>query len=320
MTNNQQNDKTPTDNTHVNTQKSHKKKTNILSAQSIEEICNEDRFIINPMQANNLYEYLYLLQKWNQSMNLVGKHTWQAILQELIMDSLHLARFLFETNPLSQKNNLEHPAYNIKNIFTMPDSNDLSNEHLNAHNDVQQAPYPQISTKNTSTSLTFQNINTNALTSDDSRRHALSHRKTQTTPQIWDLGAGAGLPGIPLRIFWSYGDYHLIESREKRCLFLSTVLAKLSLPCTHVYRGRAENFIKDKTAQLIISRAFMPYEKMLNFVAPHIQSVNGKIIFLTLKPLDASIYNNKEYSFNTTHVYEYTIKSQTRFLCTVAYA
>jgi len=30
-----------------------------------------------------------------------------------------------------------------------------------------------------------------------------------------DLGAGAGLPGIPLRVFWDQGEYILVESRQK---------------------------------------------------------------------------------------------------------
>ena len=81
-------------------------------------------------------------------------------------------------------------------------------------------------------------------------------------PCCWDLGSGAGLPGLPLRMIWQEGDYWLVEAREKRALFLSTVLAKYPLPGTHVFRGRAEAFMAGppaRTADLIVSRAFMPW-------------------------------------------------------------
>ena len=52
-------------------------------------------------------------------------------------------------------------------------------------------------------------------------------------PLCWDLGAGAGLPGIPLRMAWTRGAYYMIEVREKRALFISSVLSRLQLPSTH---------------------------------------------------------------------------------------
>ena len=90
-----------------------------------------------------------------------------------------------------------------------------------------------------------------------------------TAPCCWDLGSGAGLPGLPLRMIWQEGDYWMVEAREKRALFLSTVLAKYPLPGTHVFRGRAEAFMAGppaRTADLIVSRAFMPWPGVLELV------------------------------------------------------
>ncbi len=103
--------------------------------------------------------------------------------------------------------------------------------------------------------------------------------------QTLDLGAGAGLPGIPLRMMWQEGQYHLIEVREKRALFLSNVLAQTPLPNTHVFRGRAEDFFAEASqpAHMIVSRAFMPWAQMLELVAPALAE-QGRIIFLTLEP------------------------------------
>ena len=88
----------------------------------------------------------------------------------------------------------------------------------------------------------------------------------------WDLGAGAGLPGIPLRMVWQTGEYHMVEVREKRAIFLNTALALLPLPRTFTACERAENFFVRMRAQqgpadCILSRAFMPWKKLLPFVA-----------------------------------------------------
>jgi 16S rRNA (guanine527-N7)-methyltransferase len=91
-------------------------------------------------------------------------------------------------------------------------------------------------------------------------------------PLTWDLGAGAGLPGIPLRMVWQAGEYHMVEAREKRAIFLHTALTRLALPRTHAVCERAETFFarmiaQKRPADCILSRAFMPWERLLPFVA-----------------------------------------------------
>lgn len=103
------------------------------------------------------------------------------------------------------------------------------------------------------------------------------------SPLTLDLGAGAGLPGIPLRALWQAGDYHLVEVREKRSLFMRSVLGKLRLPGTAVYHGKAEDVLESlgaPTADLILSRAFMPWEKLLDFTRPMLP-VGGVIVILS---------------------------------------
>ena len=88
-------------------------------------------------------------------------------------------------------------------------------------------------------------------------------------PVVWDLGAGAGLPGIPLRLFWPAGDYHLVEARQKRSIFLADMCARLELPRTFVHGERAETFFAahEGQGQVVVSRAFMPWKALLPFVA-----------------------------------------------------
>lgn len=103
-------------------------------------------------------------------------------------------------------------------------------------------------------------------------------------PLFWDLGAGAGLPGIPLRMAFARGSYWLVEVREKRALFLAQAVAGLELPCTHVYRGRAQDFFEEQPrgADCILSRAFMPWQELLALLAPQLAS-GGLVIILALQ-------------------------------------
>lgn len=104
-------------------------------------------------------------------------------------------------------------------------------------------------------------------------------------PVSWDLGAGAGLPGIPLRLVWRDGSYTMVEAREKRALFMRTVLSSLDLGHTSVFQGRAEAFFRRSgQADLIISRAFMPWRDMLAFIENAL-APKGRVVFLTLSPV-----------------------------------
>ena len=98
-------------------------------------------------------------------------------------------------------------------------------------------------------------------------------------PLCLDFGAGAGLPGIPLRVLWTAGDYWLVEVREKRALFMKSALGRLKLPATNVFHGKAEHALArlaksghHATADLILSRAFMPWPKLLDFIHPMLRA------------------------------------------------
>jgi 16S rRNA (guanine527-N7)-methyltransferase len=57
---------------------------------------------------------------------------------------------------------------------------------------------------------------------------------------IADLGSGAGVPGIPLKIIRPAMRVTLIESRERRASFLATAVRELGLRKCRVVVGRAE--------------------------------------------------------------------------------
>lgn len=102
-----------------------------------------------------------------------------------------------------------------------------------------------------------------------------------------DLGAGAGLPGIPLRLLWKAGSYTMVEAREKRALFLTNALSRLKLERTNVFRGAAEKFFKIhdalKKPDCIISRAFMPWPKLASFCEAHLENTGFLIVMAKQK-------------------------------------
>lgn len=62
---------------------------------------------------------------------------------------------------------------------------------------------------------------------------------------LLDLGSGAGLPGIPLKLVRPEIELVLVESRRRRASFLSGAIRVLGLPGTRVINGRAEDLIRE---------------------------------------------------------------------------
>jgi 16S rRNA (guanine527-N7)-methyltransferase len=62
---------------------------------------------------------------------------------------------------------------------------------------------------------------------------------------LMDLGSGAGIPGIPLKIVSPQLEIALVESRERRVAFLSTAVRELGFQGMRVVGGRAEEQIAE---------------------------------------------------------------------------
>lgn len=71
-----------------------------------------------------------------------------------------------------------------------------------------------------------------------------------------DLGSGAGFPGIALAAAWPEAEVLLVESRQKRAVFLENVVAETGLTNARVLRVRAEDLAPDLDG--VIARAFLP--------------------------------------------------------------
>jgi 16S rRNA (guanine527-N7)-methyltransferase len=62
-----------------------------------------------------------------------------------------------------------------------------------------------------------------------------------TISKVLDLGSGAGLPGLPIKIVRSDLDFTLAESRRRRASFLSSAVRELALTRTRIVSERLED-------------------------------------------------------------------------------
>ena len=83
---------------------------------------------------------------------------------------------------------------------------------------------------------------------------------------LWiDLGSGAGLPGLVVAIL-SARPMLLVESRKRRCDFLRSVAAELSLTHVEVVEAPLER-IETRPAATISARAFAPLDRLIDLSA-----------------------------------------------------
>lgn len=107
----------------------------------------------------------------------------------------------------------------------------------------------------------------------------VEHLET-AAPVSLDLGSGAGLPGIPLRLAWTAGSCRLVEVRAKRVAFLRLALAQLQPVDTHVFDGPAEQALtRFGPVDLVLSRAFKPWPDVLALVGEHL-SPRGRVLVM----------------------------------------
>jgi 16S rRNA (guanine527-N7)-methyltransferase len=84
----------------------------------------------------------------------------------------------------------------------------------------------------------------------------LPHVQGLVAKNMLDVGAGAGLPSIPLAICLPELQVTAIDSVQKKTSFMRQVKGELALSNFHVEVGRVESLKKEHKFDVIISRAF----------------------------------------------------------------
>lgn len=88
-----------------------------------------------------------------------------------------------------------------------------------------------------------------------------------------DVGAGAGLPGIPIAICQPDRPVTLNDASEKKCAFLRQAAIELQLRNVRVEKGRVENWRPIERFDVVICRGFSDLTKFVascrHLLLPH---------------------------------------------------
>jgi len=93
---------------------------------------------------------------------------------------------------------------------------------------------------------------------------------------VLDIGSGAGIPGLPLKIGRPEFEVHLIESKAKKVSFLRDMIRKLGLKGIEAYKGRAEKRADLPTLfhfyDIVTARALAPLKKTISICSPYLEA------------------------------------------------
>ena len=98
------------------------------------------------------------------------------------------------------------------------------------------------------------------------------------TLRVADLGSGAGFPGLPIRIWAPDVRLTLIESNQRKAVFLREVTRALTLTNVDVFAGRAED-LPAAQAGLVTLRAVERFDAVLP-VAARLVARPGRLALL----------------------------------------
>lgn len=115
--------------------------------------------------------------------------------------------------------------------------------------------------------------------------HAAGFLRTVGDPHphhVVDLGSGGGVPGLVLALAWPEADVRLLDTSERRTLFLARAVESLELSGrVTVAQTRAEEAGRDPgwrgAADLVVARSFGPPAVTAECAAP-LLGVGGRLV------------------------------------------
>ncbi len=105
--------------------------------------------------------------------------------------------------------------------------------------------------------------------------------------KVVDIGAGSGIPGLPIRLADPAISLTLIEAKRKRVSFLLTACRELGLSDVQVLEGRAERLVDENLGlagsfDAVVARAVGAEEELLPLALSYARP--GGVVALTGAP------------------------------------
>lgn len=197
------------------------------------------------MQLQQISTYIDLLLRWNARINLTAIRDPDEIVTRHFGESLFMARHLFP---------------------------DVARTLLSAWSSIP----PRTLRPET---------HTPPLSPDaDWRGEGLSDKSVRPTPTVLDIGAGAGFPGLPMKIWAPTISVTLVESNHKKAAFLREVIRALTLTDVNVITARAETLVARSDpafppADVVTLRAVERFDDILPIAARLVQP-SGRLALL----------------------------------------
>ncbi len=109
----------------------------------------------------------------------------------------------------------------------------------------------------------------------------LCYKAIKVGSTLIDVGTGAGFPAIPLKILLPTLKITLVDSLNKRIVFLQEVVSKLNLTNVSCIHSRAEDYakLKRETFDYCVARAVARLNTLSEYCLPLVK-IDGKFIAL----------------------------------------
>ncbi len=144
--------------------------------------------------------------------------------------------------------------------------------------------------------------------------YVLKNIEISSNSSIIDIGTGAGFPGIPLKIVRKDLNVTLLDSLNKRIMFLDNVINNLGLKDISTIHGRAEEMGKNKKYREMfdyaISRAVANLTVLSEYMIPFVK-LGGKSICMKGGNIKEELENSQKalgiLGGNLIHVEEFNL-------------
>lgn len=125
---------------------------------------------------------------------------------------------------------------------------------------------------------------------------------------LLDIGSGAGLPGVVIKIFYPNIKVTLLDSNNKKTKFLEHIKNKLKIDLT-IINDRTENYVKEtvNNFDVVVARAVANLRVLIEISTPFVKK-NG--YFIAMK---AHLKDELEESEPTINIIDLTIEDQINF-------